>query len=247
LKIYANYSIKGGVGKTSSAVNLAYLSAAQGARTLLWDLDPQGASSYFYRIKPKVKGGGGGLIRGTRALDDAVKGSDFPNLDIIPADISYRHMDLLLDEIKRPTHRLAKLLRPQAQAYDRIFLDCPPSISMLSESVFHAADALLVPIVPTMLSLRTYDQLIAFCKEHDLGKLKFLPYFSMADPRNKLHSAVMQAMPKKRKGVLRSVIPLSVEVEHMGVARAPVFSFAPKCVAAGAYKQLWKEVIRNLE
>ena len=74
MKIFATYNIKGGVGKTTAAVNLAYLSAADGCRTLLWDLDPQGAASFLLRIKPRVKGGGKALIRGTKALDDAIKG-----------------------------------------------------------------------------------------------------------------------------------------------------------------------------
>ena len=97
MKIYATYNIKGGVGKTTAAVNLAYLSAADGYRTLLWDLDPQGAASFLFRIKPRVKGGGKALIRGTKALDDAIKGTDFENLDLLPADFTYRNMDLLLD------------------------------------------------------------------------------------------------------------------------------------------------------
>ena len=97
MKIFATYNIKGGVGKTTAAVNLAYLSAADGCRTLLWDLDPQGAASFLLRIKPRVKGGGKALIRGTKALDDAIKGTDFDRLDLLPADFTYRNMDLLLD------------------------------------------------------------------------------------------------------------------------------------------------------
>ena len=96
MKIFATYNIKGGVGKTTAAVNLAYLSAVDGHRTLLWDLDPQGAASFLFRIKPRVKGGGKALIRGTKALDDAIKGTDFENLDLLPADFTYRNMDLIL-------------------------------------------------------------------------------------------------------------------------------------------------------
>ena len=108
VKIYATYNIKGGVGKTTAAVNLAYLSAADGYRTLLWDLDPQGAASFLFRIKPRVKGGGKALIRGTKALDDAIKGTDFEHLDLLPADFTYRNMDLLLALAKdRPRSRPA--------------------------------------------------------------------------------------------------------------------------------------------
>ena len=115
MKIVALYSIKGGVGKTSSAVNLAFISAYQGYRTLVWDLDPQGASSYYFRIKPKVKGGSKDLIAGKRELDGLIKGTDFENLDLLPSDFSFRNLDLVLDARKKPTQQLKKLLKPLAE------------------------------------------------------------------------------------------------------------------------------------
>ena len=124
MKIFATYNIKGGVGKTTAAVNLAYLSAADGCRTLLWDLDPQGAASFLFRVKPRVKGGGKALIRGTKALDDAIKGTDFDYLDLLPADFTYRNMDLLLDDAgAKSTRKLARLLKPLAAEYEHVFLD----------------------------------------------------------------------------------------------------------------------------
>ena len=106
----ATYNIKGGVGKTASAVNLAYLAARDGRRTLLWDLDPQGAASYLFRIKPKVKGGARALVRGKRPLEEAVKVTEYDGLDLVPADFTYRNLDLVLDEAKKPTQRIARLL-----------------------------------------------------------------------------------------------------------------------------------------
>jgi len=72
MRIFATYNIKGGVGKTATAVNLGYLAAKDGYRVLLWDLDPQGAASFLFRIKPRVKGGGKALIEGTRSIDAAI-------------------------------------------------------------------------------------------------------------------------------------------------------------------------------
>jgi chromosome partitioning protein len=97
MRIYATYNIKGGVGKTTTAVNLASLAAESGLRTVLWDLDPQGAASFMFRVKPRIKGGGKAIIGGKRSLDETIKGTDFDNLDLIPADFTYRNMDLLLD------------------------------------------------------------------------------------------------------------------------------------------------------
>ena len=109
--VLASYNIKGGVGKTSAAVNLAYLAAREGASTLLWDLDPQGASTYLLRVKPKVKGGGRRLVHGETDAEARIKGTDYDRLDLLPADFSYRHMDLHLDDTKRPTRRLGARAR----------------------------------------------------------------------------------------------------------------------------------------
>ena len=102
MHILGAYNIKGGVGKTATAVNLAYLAACQGYRTLVWDLDPQGAATFYFRIKAKVKGGSKALLNGKHDLDSLVKGTDFDNLDLLPADFSYRNMDLLLEDLDSP-------------------------------------------------------------------------------------------------------------------------------------------------
>src|ERR1039457_3508907 len=112
-----------------------------------------------HTTRARVKGGGRALLEGTRSIEGAVKGTDFDNLDLLPADFTYRNLDLMLDSAKKPTRKLGRLLTPLRADYDVIFLDCPPSISLLSESVLHAADMLLVPMIPTTLSVRTLDQL----------------------------------------------------------------------------------------
>ncbi len=247
MKVLATYNIKGGVGKTATAVNLAYLAAAEGARTLVWDLDPQGAASFYFRVKPKVKGGSEALIAGRRDLDRAIKGTDYDNLDLIPADFSYRNMDLDLDEAKKRMRRIDLLLRPMAKHYDYVFLDCPPSISLVSENVFRAANALLVPLIPTTLSMRTFAQLDSFLEDNP-GREKqvVLAFFSMVDKRKKLHREHVETVGPSRADVLDVAIPSASDIERMGVHRAPLPAFAPRSRSAAAYRALWAEVKARL-
>jgi len=243
VRIYATYNIKGGVGKTTTAVNLAYLAADSGLRTVLWDLDPQGAASFMFRVKPKVKGGGRALISGRLTLDDAIKGTDFDNLDLIPADFTYRNMDLLLDASDgKPERTLAKLLAPLAGEYDTVFLDCPPSVSLVSENVLHAADVIVVPLIPTTLSVRTLDQLQDFVGEFKGRKPEILAFFSMVDRRKKLHREIIERLSAERAEVAQTTIPALSVIETMSVERAPVSVFAPASTAAQAYRSLWAEL-----
>jgi len=250
MRIYAVYNIKGGVGKTTTAVNLAFLAAESGLRTVLWDLDPQGAASFMFRVKPKVKGGGKALIQGKRPLDDAIKGTDFDNLDLIPADFTYRHMDLLLDRGDgggdtpggKPARKLSKLLAPLADEYDVAFLDCPPSVSLVSENVLHAADVIVVPLIPTILSVRTLEQLSDFVGDFHGFRPELLAFFSMVDRRKKLHREITEKLSVERTEVAKTAIPALSVIETMSVERAPVAVFAPKSSAARAYRDLWAEI-----
>ncbi len=242
MRILATFNIKGGVGKTAAAVNLAHLAALQGHQTLIWDLDPQGAASYYFRVRPRVKGGSKALLKGKRDLDAAVKGSDFPNLDLVPADFSFRNLDLALADTKRPVKQLLRLMRPLGEAYDLVFLDCPPSISLVSESVFHAADALVIPLIPTTLSLRTYRQLLGHLEDTGLDRLTLAPFFSMADRRKRLHRETMAELRARDPRILAADIPYASAVELMGERRAPVTAYAPTSPAARAYGALWQEL-----
>jgi chromosome partitioning protein len=244
-RVLATYNIKGGVGKTSAAVNLAYLAARDGARVLLWDLDPQGASTFLFRVRPKVKGGGRKLVRGKSDIDALIKGTDHDRLDLLPADFSYRHMDLALDGTKHPTSRLAKVLAPLDGEYDYVFLDCPPSISLVSESVFEAADALLVPLIPATLSSRTFEQLEELV-DGGVGGVQLLAFFSMVDGRKRLHREVMERLTAEHRTVLEAFIPAAADVERMGLRRTVIAEFAPRSRAAQAYEALWAEVRARL-
>jgi cellulose biosynthesis protein BcsQ len=245
-KVLATYNIKGGVGKTSAAVNLAYLAARDGHPTLLWDLDPQAASTFLFRVRPKVRGGGRKLVKLRSDVSRLIKGTDHERLDLLPADFSYRHLDLALDAFKRPTERLARVLEAVRRDYDYIFLDCPPSISLVSESVFEAADALLVPVIPATLSSRTFEQLERLAADGHPG-VQVLAFFSMVEARKALHRGVMAKLRDDHHyTMLGAAIPSSDDVERMGEERDPVSAFAPASIAAMSYEALWLDVQRRL-
>jgi cellulose biosynthesis protein BcsQ len=242
MRVIALYNIKGGVGKTAACVNLAYACAKSGMKTLLWDLDSQGAASYYFNVKPEVKGGTKKLFK-TKVIDELVKETDIEYLDLLPADFSYRHMDLFLDGEKKPKKRMSEFLSRFEDDYDVLFLDCPPSFSLVSENIFNSADVMLVPLIPTTLSLRTYEQILDYVGEHKKLSLQLLPFFSMVDRRKKLHLETTEDNQSIIKGVLRTSIPYLSIIEYMGVHRAPVGLFAPKSQAAVLFDQLWTEIV----
>lgn len=246
MKVLATYNIKGGVGKTSAAVNLAALAARAGRRTLLWDLDPQGSATFLFRVKPKVRGGVRKLIDRRSDVGGLLKGTDIAGLDLLPADFSYRHMDLALGDTKRPEARLAKLLAPVAADYDLAILDCPPSISLVSESVFETADALLVPLIPATLSVRTFEQLLRFVEEQVADPPEIVAFFSMVDRRKRMHREIADGVGCAYPQVSRAAIPSASDVERMGLQRAPLVEFAPNSAAARAYVALWEDTVARL-
>jgi cellulose biosynthesis protein BcsQ len=242
VKVLASYNIKGGVGKTSTAVNLAYLAAREGQRTLLWDLDPQAAATFLFRVRPRVKGGSRGLVTRKRPMEAALKATDFEGLDLLPADFSYRNMDLDLDDTKKRTRRLRQLLAELSDEYDTVFLDCPPSVSLVSENVLEASDILLVPLIPATLSLRTFAQLTRFVADFQGRRPEVVAFFSMADTRKRLHREVIESIPREGARVAETVVPSLSMIEQMAERRAPVPAFAPTSRAARCYEQLWAEV-----
>ena len=241
MKVVATYSIKGGVGKTSTAVNLAYEASRSGVRVLVWDLDPQGAATYLLRVRPRVKGGSRRLVGRRGELAAHIRGSALPSVDVVPADFSLRHLDLHLEGADDPLARLAALLQPMADRYDLVLLDCPPSISLASESVFGAADVLLVPVVPATLASRTLAQLTDFLAgQPDAPRV--LPLLSMVDRRRTLHRALAGELAAAWPDLLQASVPAAAVVERMGSERAPIGLSAPRTAAAAAYRAVWEEL-----
>lgn len=247
MKTVACYSIKGGVGKTASAVNFAYWSAHQGHRTLLVDLDAQGASSFYFRVRnPSKKNWGKRFFKTYEQVLAQVKESDFNHLDILPAHPSFRHFDTLLVEHGSKTSRLCKVLKGLAPHYDVVILDCPPSISLLAENIFAAADLISVPMIPTTLSQRTFCQLLDFFEQQGYAQERIRPFFTLADGRKQLHRDTAATLRKSYPRFLKQAIPHSTYVEKMGVHQAPIDLFAHNSQANRCYLALWQEIATAL-
>lgn len=246
MKTLACYSIKGGVGKTASSVNLAYLAAESGLSTLLIDLDPQGASSFYFRVKPSRHAKAKTLLNKHEDVERAIKATDYPNLDILPASESFRNLDLVLDGQKKSERALKGVIKAIGGEYDLVVLDCPPNLTLLSENVLHSAQAIVVPMVPTPLSQRTYVQLKGFMQSHGLKTQRLLPYFSMVQVSKSIHKEVMEAFRENHPETLSSCLLFASVVERMGLTCEPVPVFAPNTPACQAYRALWDELSERL-
>ena len=240
----ALYNLKGGVGKTAATINLAYLAAKEGYKTLIWDMDPQGSSSFYLGAQASTKNESRKLLNSEMELLDAVQSSAYENLDIIPADLSARHADVLLSEMKQSKRKISALLASLKKEYDVVILDCPPGISILHDAIFFGADWILMPNIPTTLSIRSYETVMAYFKENDLDSSKVKCFFSMVDHRKNLHHEVMNTFYKD-KFFLKSYIPYLSDVEKMGINEAPLETFAASSYAAQCYRDLWKEIRKN--
>lgn len=246
MRSIALYNLKGGVGKTAASVNLAYLAAAHGVETLLWDLDPQGASSWYFHSEPedlKAKK----VFEGATAAARLVKPSPYEHLSLIPADFSYRYLDILLKKVEPPREALKRLLKPFSAQYGLAVLDCPPSLSHLADNVFAAADRVLVPVIPTYLSLRAFEQVQDYFRQQGFDPRKLRPFYSMADRRRSLHRDLLEQPPQLMARRYHAVVPYASSVERMGEHRAPLSDHSSAAdPALLAYAELWLELRKDL-
>jgi chromosome partitioning protein len=245
MSVVAIYNMKGGVGKTTTAVTLSYFAAVAGHRTLLWDLDAQAASSFAFRIKPRVAGFSKRALKTGELLEAAIKETDYDNLDVLPADFTYRKLDRLLDHIAKPKDAVRALLDTLARDYDTVLLDCPPGFSLLTEGLFAAVDAVLVPTIPTTLSLRTVARMIKWADRSDSAS-DLAAFFNMVDRRKTLHRRACEWSAGQPDIFLAGQIPYASVVEQMGTWRLPLPVFAPREPATCAFAAVWAELENRL-
>jgi chromosome partitioning protein len=240
--VVASCSGKGGVGKTTAAVNVAAL-AARSLRVMLWDLDPQGAATHCLAVVPAARGLAKDLVRGRRTLADAAVVTQWDGLAVVAADRTARNLDRLLDD----EHHLRNQLKSVRDDYDLVVLDCPPGAGRLAEQIIEAADGLLIPMVPGPLSVRALDQLgdlvarVADKRTNGRPPVTMLPFFSMVDRRKRLHRETIEDIQLARPETLSAQIPMSAEIERMPLNRAPTVSRTPDAVGALAFVELWRE------
>ena len=242
MKTLAIYSLKGGVGKTAAAVNLAYEAAASGKHVLLWDLDPQGAASWYLGVDAAPEISAKRVVAGKEALGRHVQATEHDRLSVLPGDRGYRDWDAQIHAAKQPRKVLESLIEPFSESYSLLVLDCPPGIGALATSVLRAADRVLVPTVPTPLSLRALDEVLEHVEDKKVGKTRVTPFFSMADRRRKMHREMIESPPETMKKAPKTFIDYSTHVEQMGAHRAPIRVYAPRSRAAAQYKALYQEI-----
>lgn len=236
----AVYSLKGGVGKTTLAVNLAWCAAQRSARrTLLWDLDPQAAATFLLGGDGAGKGKAQAVFTKDVAAARLVTATGVERLSLIGADTSLRSLDILFHELDKKK-RLAKLLDELTRDFDRVILDCPPGLTETSEQVMRAADLIVIPVIPSPLAIRAYEEVARHLGDRGGKRSKLLPVLTMVDRRRTVHREALARVPDW------SVIPMASVIEAMTVERAAVGQFAGRTAAARCFFELWQSVERRL-
>lgn len=235
----AVYSLKGGVGKTTLAAGLAWAAATRSARrTLLWDLDPQSAASFLLGAGPSGKRDAQAVFAKDVDPVKLIQPTGIDRLDLLPADASLRALDRFLFGLGKKK-RLLKLIDRAGRDYDRVILDAPPGLTETSEQVLRAADLIILPVIPSPLSQRALDEVVAFLHRHAIRRGPILPVYSMVDRRRSLHRAALEAHPDW------PVIPMASAFETMS-ATGGVGKLPPNSPAATALFALWTGIEKRL-
>lgn len=241
MPVIAVYSVKGGVGKTTLAVDLAWRCAQIGNfPTLLWYLDQQGGAGFLLGAPPRKTARAMSLFHRDSRPRDLIESTRFDKLHLLQADESLRAMPVQLARIGARS-RLSQMLSFLRADYRRIVLDCPPMLNEVSDQIIAAADIILLPLPPSPLSSRALDQVRSELTRNHKGHPPILPVLSMYDQRRKLHREL-------REGLARGwpVIPQSSHVEQMASRHEPLPVYANWTDASRTMGRLWSAVEMKL-
>ena len=242
MKTVLFYNQKGGVGKTSIAVNFAYLAASEGFRTLLWDLDPQASATFILRGDDGDAPKASKIISEEYSLDELAISSNYANLFLLASSLKMRLFAEKLSESKNPRQRLSRILEATRDEYDLTVIDAPPNLTDLSETVISAIDLVVVPLQPSPLAIRSSQVMIDHLASIGLSD-KCVALFNMVDLRRIGHRlAIADDEPVGKLPKLRSYIPYSSDIEKMAISREPLPVISQSSKSSFAMKGLYNEI-----
>jgi cellulose biosynthesis protein BcsQ len=239
LATLAVFNPKGGVGKTTLAVNLAYEAAASGFRTLLWEVDEQGDSPWLVEDEPIVRRASPHWIPGALDVKTQIRPTRFERLSLIASDAMMRRTDNWFADMARG-QRLARLFAELEREFDVILLDCAPGFGDANRTIMQCAHVVIVPSLPAPLALRGVTRLRDFMVKHRGAQAPILPVYSMVDKRRKLHREAIMEHPDW------PVIPMRSDIEAMTRDKAPLGASAPNSPSRTLFRSLWTGIHRKL-